>query len=167
MATQRRARTDQRKVIKVEQEKKNWPIYPIIAVIAVLGLFDATFLFVEYLAGKTDVCSANGILDCSAVLSSEYAKIGRVPLSGLGAVAYFVVFSLAVLAAYGYRSAATYLPALLSVMFAASLYLFYLQAFVIKTASGSPAFCLFCLISAGLTTLMTAIIWTAKLRKLV
>ena len=165
MVTQRRARTEQRKVVKVEQEKKVWPIYAIIAVIAVCGLADATFLFVEYLSGVTEVCTASGYLDCSAVLSSEYAKIGRVPLSGLGAVAYFVVFSLAVLAAYGYRLAASYLPALLSLMFATSLYLVYLQAFKIKTQAGTPAFCKYCLISAGLTTLMTAIIWAAKLTK--
>jgi uncharacterized membrane protein len=154
---------EQRKPVNVEPEKKSIPIYPIIAVLSFLGLLDATFLVVEYLVGKTDVCSANGILDCSKVLSSQYSKVGQIPLSELGAVAYFTVFSLAVLGSYGYKTAASYLPILLSGMFLTSLYLFYLQA----SPSKIGAFCLFCLISAGITTLMTAIIWFAKYRRLV
>ena len=177
MGTQRRGKGEQRKVVSVEPrkvvnveprkavtiepEKKSAPIYPIIAVLSFFGLLDATFLVVEYLLGKTDVCSANGILDCSKVLSSEYSKVGTIPLSELGAVAYFTVFSLAVLASYGYKTAASYLPILLSGMFLTSLYLFYLQASPSKIA----AFCLFCLISAGITTLMTAVIWIAKFRR--
>jgi uncharacterized membrane protein len=161
LATQRRAKGNQRKIVKIEQEKKSWPIYPIIAVLSFLGLLDATFLVVEYLLGKTEVCTANGILDCSKVLSSNYSKIGWIPLSEVGALAYFTVFSLATLASYSYKFATSYLTVLISLMFLTSLYLFYLQAFVIGS------FCLFCLISAGITTVMTAVIWTAKLRQMV
>jgi uncharacterized membrane protein len=71
--------------------------------------------------------------------------------------AYFGVFSLATLAAFGYRIAAVLLTPLVLLMFLVSLWLIYLQAFVIH------AFCQFCLFSAAVTTALTVIVAFAVL----
>jgi len=65
-------------------------------------------------------------------------------------VAYFVVFSLATLAAFGYRLVGNLLTLVVAAMFLTTLWLLYLQAFVIHH------FCQFCLLSALVTTTLTA-----------
>jgi uncharacterized membrane protein len=86
------------------------------------------------------------------VLSSRYAVVAGFPLAGFGAAAYFTVFSLATLAAFGYRAAGTLLTPLLSAMFIFSLWLIYLQAFVIRQ------FCQYCLFSAAITSVLLLLI---------
>ena len=76
----------------------------------------------------------------------------------IGAAAYFTVFSLAVLAAYSYKWAAKLLLVVVGLMFITTLWLLYLQAFVIKH------FCQFCLLSALVTFVLTVLIAIA-LRK--
>jgi uncharacterized membrane protein len=78
-----------------------------------------------------------------------------VPLALLGAIAYFTVFSLAVLAAYGYRWTSKLLALVVGVMFAMTLWLLYLQAFVIGH------FCQFCLLSALVTTVLSILVIAA------
>ena len=90
---------------------------------------------------------------CDEVLQSSYATIaGGVPVAAVGALAYFAVFSLATLAAFGYDGARRLLTPLVAVMFLATLWFLYLQAFVIK------AFCTYCLISAAVTTTLTLLV---------
>ena len=74
----------------------------------------------------------------------------------MGALAYFSVFSLAILALFGYRIAGQLLLPLVVVMCLVSMWLIYLQAFVIH------AFCQFCLFSAAVTfalTGLTVLVW--------
>jgi uncharacterized membrane protein len=78
--------------------------------------------------------------------------MGGVPLAMIGAAAYFTVFSLATLAAYSYKSAVKLLTAVVGLMFITTLWLLYLQAFVIKH------FCQFCLLSALVTFILTFLI---------
>ena len=75
-------------------------VYWALAVIALLGLADATYLTVAHLTGDDAVCGS--ALGCSTVLGSAYATIRGIPTAAFGAVAYFTVFSLAILAAFGY-----------------------------------------------------------------
>src|SRR2546425_11774259 len=77
--------------------------YLIAAVLSLVGLADAIYLTVEHLTGQSLRCTI--ISGCSEVLSSQYAHIGSIPLAAIGAAAYFVVFSLAILAAFGHRFA--------------------------------------------------------------
>ncbi|MFH4233743.1 vitamin K epoxide reductase family protein, partial [Acinetobacter baumannii] len=67
------------------------------------------------------------------------------PLAAIGAIAYFAVFSLATLAAFGYAMARPLLGALVFAMLGVTLWLLYLQAFVLR------AFCEYCLLSAAVT----------------
>lgn len=80
------------------------------------------------------------------------------PLAGIGAMAYFVVFSLATLAAFGYRFVGKLLTIIVAAMFLTTLWLFYLQAFVIHH------FCQFCLLSALVTTTLMALVLYAQLK---
>jgi uncharacterized membrane protein len=120
------------------------------AVVSLIGLADAIYLTVEHVTGQSVRCTI--VAGCSEVLSSPYAVVAGVPLALVGAGAYFGVFSLATLAASGYRIAGTLLTVLVLLMFLVSLWLFYLQAFVIH------AFCQFCLLSAAVTTALTVIV---------
>lgn len=129
-------------------------LYAIAAVVALLGLADAIYLTVQHVTGQSVRCTV--VAGCSEVLSSPYAVVAGVPLALIGAAAYFSVFSLATLAAFGYRIAGTLLTPLLLLMFLFSLWLIYLQAFVIH------AFCQFCLLSAAITTALTIIALFAR-----
>jgi uncharacterized membrane protein len=124
--------------------------YWILAIIALLGLVDATFLTVSHLTGDDSVCGS--FAGCSVVLGSAYATVKGIPTAAFGAVAYFTVFSSAVLAAFGYTRARGLLALLITGMFIASLYFLYLQAFVLH------AFCPFCLFSAAMTFLLAGLL---------
>ena len=128
--------------------------YLIAAVVSLVGLADAIYLTVQHITGASLRCTI--VSGCSEVLSSPYAQVGPVPLAAIGAAAYFVVFSLAILAAYGHRFAIPFLKIVLALMFLTTLWLLYLQAFVIRH------FCQYCLLSAAVTTILTAIIFTRR-----
>ena len=64
-------------------------LYIIVAIVAVVGLADATYLSVQALTGETLSCG--GSPDCFRVLGSSYAKLGGIPVAMLGALAYFSV----------------------------------------------------------------------------
>lgn len=129
-------------------------LYITAALVSLIGLADAIYLTVEHVTGQSVRCTI--VAGCSEVLSSQYAVVRGVPLAAIGAAAYFTVFSLAILAAFGYRVAGTLLTAVVLLMFLFSLWLFYLQAFVIH------AFCQFCLLSAAVTTALTVIALFAR-----
>ena len=129
-------------------------LYITAALVSLIGLADSIYLTVEHVTGQSVRCTI--VAGCSEVLSSQYAVVKGVPLAAIGAAAYFTVFSLATLAAFGYRIAGTLLTVLVLLMFLFSLWLFYLQAFVIH------AFCQFCLLSAAVTTALTVIALFAR-----
>ena len=129
-------------------------LYGIAALVSLVGLADSIYLTVEHLTGQSVRCTITS--GCSEVLSSPYATVRGYPLAALGAIAYFVFFSLATLAAFGYRSIGKFLTPLVAAMFLTTLWLFYLQAFVIQH------FCQFCLLSALVTTTLTALVIFAR-----
>jgi len=124
-------------------------LYTVAAIIALFGLADGIYLTVEHVTGRTAQCIASS--GCQDVLSSKYAAMGPIPLASLGALAYFVAFSTALLAAFGYAKCRSLFGLLVGIMFATTLWLLYLQAFVLH------AFCDYCLFSAGVTTVLTLI----------
>lgn len=129
-------------------------LYVIAALASLVGLGDAIYLTVEHLTGQSLRCTI--ISGCSEVLSSPYSHVGSVPLAALGAIAYFTVFDLSILAAFGYRFARPLLTALVALMFLITVWLLYLQAFVIHH------FCQYCLLSAAVTIVLTAIVLASR-----
>lgn len=133
-----------------------------LAAVSLVGLADATYLTVEHMTGQSVRCMI--VSGCDEVLQSSYATVAAgIPVAALGALAYFAVFSLATLAAFGYAGARRLVAPLVALMFLATLWFFYLQAFVIH------AFCAYCLLSAAVTTTLTLIVlarWLFVPRKL-
>ena len=125
-------------------------LYTIVAIVAVAGLADATYLAVQAFTGETLSCG--GSPDCFKVLGSSYAKVGGVPVALLGAFAYFCVFTFAIFAAFGYARARTFLIPTIGAMFLATLWFLYVQAFVLH------AYCRYCLLSAAMTFLLAGLL---------
>ena len=128
-------------------------LYIVMACVALVGLGDAIYLAVQHVTGESVRCTI--VSGCSEVLSSPYASINGIPLALIGAIAYFTVFSLATLAAFGYPLVGKLLVIVTGLMFLTTLWLIYLQAFVIGQ------FCQFCLLSAAVTTLLTILVLVA------
>jgi len=121
----------------------------VLAALALIGIADALYLTIEHVTGQSVRCTI--ISGCSAVLSSPYAVVAGIPLAAVGGAAYFTVFSLAILAIFGYRIAGKLLLPLVGAMFLVTLWLIYLQAFVIRE------FCQYCLLSALITTALLVV----------
>jgi len=132
-----------------------WP-YLVAAIVSLVGLGDAIYLTIQDLTGQHLRCTI--ITGCAEVLGSKYAHVGPIPLAMLGAAAYFTFFSLAILVVFGYSFARHLLPFLVAIMFLMTLWLTYLQAFVIHH------FCQYCLLSAAVTTVLTLIVGISFLK---
>jgi uncharacterized membrane protein len=129
-------------------------LYGLAAFISLIGLADAIYLTVEHISGRSVRCTL--VSGCSEVLSSPYATVRGYPLAAIGAIAYFAVFSLSVLIAFGYRGLDRLVAIIVGAMFLTTLWLLYLQAFVIGH------FCQFCLLSALVTTTLTVLVIIAS-----
>lgn len=124
--------------------------YTVAAVISLVGLAEATYLTVIFLSGETAVCGQSA--DCFKVLGSSYAKMGKIPVSGLGALAYFSAFTFAIFAGFGYARARKFFSWTVIAMFCMTLWLLFVQAFRLH------AFCRYCLFSAALVFLLTGLV---------
>ena len=124
-------------------------LYTIAAVVSLAGLADATYLTVQALTGETLVCG--GSPDCFRVLGSSYARVGGIPLALFGTLGYFSAFSFATFAAFGYSRARTFLILTIGAMFLVTLWLLYVQAFLLH------AYCRYCLFSAAIVFLLAGI----------
>ncbi len=143
-------------IVKVRAARScaTW-LYFAAAVLALAGLGDAVYLTVKHLTGESLRCTISG--GCNEVLGSAYATIGSIPLAAFGAVAYFSAFSLATLAAFGYRRARSLLAALVALMLAMTIWLLFVQAFILHK------FCEYCLLSAVVTFFLAAIMTATHL----
>lgn len=124
--------------------------YALAALVSLVGLTDAIYLTIEHLTGDSVRCTVTA--GCSEVLGSAYASIGGVPVAALGALAYFIAFSLATLAAFGHEWTRRLLAAVVATMLAATLWLLFVQAFILH------AFCQYCLLSAAVTLMLSAVV---------
>jgi uncharacterized membrane protein len=125
-------------------------LYAAVAIVSVVGLADATYLTVQALTGETLSCG--GSPDCFRVLGSSYAKVDGIPVAMLGALAYFSAFTFATFAAFGYARAPKFLALMVGMMFLATLWLLYVQAFLLH------AYCRYCLFSAAITFLIAGLL---------
>lgn len=117
--------------------------------LSLLGLGDTTYLLAKTAQGVQDVCLFTE--GCSTVLGSDYSIFLGVPTAGWGFLYYFLIFIFSVLFLVVRKMRILYaLAGFTAVGFIVSLWLFYLQAFILD------AFCEFCLLSATLSTIMFA-----------
>ena len=123
------------------------------ALVALVGLCDAIYLTIHHYTGDKVPCSVTG--GCEAVLSSSWSEISGIPLAAFGAAAYFIAFSLAILAAFGNRAMWKVFGFVATIMGVFSVYLLYVQKFEIKE------FCQYCLLSAATSvTLFLIALWS-------
>jgi uncharacterized membrane protein len=121
-----------------------------LAALALLGLAVATYLAIEHARGAAPVCTAGG--GCEVVAKSDYATILGVPVAALGVLAYLGLLASALARGDLARVGGF---AIAFGGFAFSLYLTYLELFVID------AICQWCVASA---VIMSACLVVATLR---
>ena len=120
----------------------------IAAVIGCFGLIDSGYLTIKHLQGSYIRCGD----ECSAVLGSRYAEgVAGIPLAGFGAMAYAAVIIAASLGAGGFPVGGRLLIVIAPLMALVSLWLLYLQAFVIH------AFCKYCVASAAASFILAGL----------
>ena len=152
------------KHLKISYSKPN-PIYLKVITagwlsFSLIGFLDATYLTIQHYRGFGLDCGP--LLECDAVMTSQYAVIGGIPLALLGALYYLAIFLLTV--AY-YDRKHHYILSIISRLtilgFQVSLILVYLQAFIIR------AFCFYCLLSAltSIGLFMLAMIYRGRLEQ--
>jgi uncharacterized membrane protein len=131
-------------------------LYTVAACLTLVGLAEAIYLTVTNLTGETVLCG--GSSDCFKVLGSPYSRVAGLPIAVFGALAYYTAFSLAVFAAFGYARARLLFTIVIGAMFAFTLWLLYVQAFLLH------AFCRYCLFSAALIFVLTAVVVLTPVR---
>ena len=120
--------------------------YPrmVIALLALLGLLDASYLSLERLTGGDLICPTSG--GCAIVQTSAYATLFGIPVAYLGVLGYLVLLGLALLSLEAEQVGELPVPALVlavaTIGATFSLYLVYLQIGVIG------AICFWCMASA-------------------
>ncbi len=117
--------------------------------LSVIGVLDSSFLtYKHFFNDKGISCPVTGA-GCDIVTNSIYSEIFGVPLAVLGVLYYLSVF---VALIWYLREEKDILLKLAFVLvltgFLFSVYLFYLQAYVLY------AFCIYCLVSAVVTTIL-------------
>ena len=125
-------------------------LYSIAALFTLLGLADATYLTVIALTGETAACS--GQAGCFEVLGSAYSKVAGIPVAAFGVAGYFTAFTFATFAAFNYPRARKFFAITVGLMFLATLWFLYVQAFLLH------AFCRYCLFSAAITFLLMGLV---------
>lgn len=128
----------------------------LLIILPIIGLADAGYITYEEFSGGEVQCGSG--FDCGAVLNSPYAHIGPLPLAALGLMFYSTFLILGIL--HFLELDLTKVPLLAKITwpklflllgsagFLFSLYLVFLMGVVIE------AWCKFCLISAGTSTLL-------------
>lgn len=134
-----------------------WLVIALI-VIGILGFIDASYLAAKHYAGVPIGCSL--ISGCETVTTSQYATVFNIPLALIGFVYYLVISTL--LFVYLEARSSKVLRWLVVISaggFATSLYLIYLQLFVIE------AICVYCFGSAFMSTILfIGSLWLARLK---
>ena len=121
-------------------------IYAALTTAAFLGMMDSSYVAFHAAQGFLIPCGFAG--GCDQVLSSPYARFLGISIAWFGLAFYLTIAAASLFAFFGYPEALriSFIPAALA--FPTTLYLFYLQAFVIR------AFCDYCLLSASLVLLI-------------
>jgi uncharacterized membrane protein len=114
---------------------------------SLIGFLDAVYLTTEDYLNQSVICILTS--GCQNVLTSQYSQIFGVPLALFGVIYYLIIIFCSLSYLTNRNNLANYLlNYFTSVGFLVSLYLVYLQLFVIK------AICFYCMISALTSTIL-------------
>jgi uncharacterized membrane protein len=125
-------------------------LYSLAGLFCLCGLADATYLTVMALTGETAAC--NGQAGCFEVLGSAYSKVAGIPVAAFGVAGYFTAFTFAIFCVFNYPRARKFFALTVGMLFLATLWFLYVQAFVLH------AFCRYCLFSAAITFLLMGLV---------
>jgi len=125
--------------------KTNLLIY-IFLIISFLGFVDATYLTAYHYSGKSVICLTN--YNCQNVLNSKYSTFLSIPISLFGSIYYLTNFVIGISSIINKKRNMLFAAVISSLGFITSLYLTYLQIFVIKEI------CLYCIASAIFSTIL-------------
>ncbi len=127
--------------INIEKTSSPKYIYYIMIFLSLVGLSDALYLTSRYYKG---VISCSIIEGCQEVMLSSYSHIKSIPISLLG-VSYYFIILIAIIFYLSQKNkiAKLAIKILPWLAFAFSLWLLYIQAFVLKY------FCQYCLLSTA------------------
>ena len=126
----------------------------ILVVLIVAGMLVSGYLLWKSADPSSVTCSIGG--GCETVLSSSYSKFLGIPVAGFGLVWYLVALALVWLTLFRRIWAELPLQAWAVGGLAFSLYLLYLEKYVIG------AYCTWCLVSLGLVILIFTLIFATK-----
>src|SRR5438105_13833579 len=92
--------------------------YTVAALIALIGLADATYLTVTHLTGEDVVCGSGF---CSGVFGSVYATVAGIPTAAFGVLAYLVGFGSVLLHVFGDTRARLFLTLVVAAVLGGAL----------------------------------------------
>ncbi len=124
---------------------KGWSII-LLLLVSIAGFIDASYLTIKHYTEGIIGCVI--FAGCEIVTGSEYATIFNIPVALLGALYYALVSTLLFLYIGGEKRVLKPLVGITTGGFLFTLYLIYLQAFVLN------AWCFYCLISAAISTVL-------------
>ncbi len=124
------------------QRKLNY----LVILLGIVGLVDSAYLTYEHFQTNTLGCPIFG--GCNEVLRSQYSEILRIPTSLLGVIYYLTLIFVSILILFKKADLLKLLVLITFFGFLFSMWLVYLQLFVIKNI------CAYCLFSALLSTLI-------------
>ena len=120
----------------------------IVASLATLGVIDTAYLTLEHFSNFVPPCPVHPtlLIDCGAVLRSQYATVYGIPLTLFGLAYYLAILTLA------FFSWKKLLLPLSIAGLATSILLLYLQLFVIKSI------CLYCTASGAINLIILILV---------
>lgn len=125
-----------------------------LALLAFVGMVDSGYVAINSVRRFIIPCGfAQG---CDEVLNSPYARIGGISIAWGGLAFYICLAFSGIFSAFGFGQILRLTLPVCVLAFAFTLYLLYLQAFVIH------AFCDYCLLSASLVTISLILYLAAK-----
>ncbi len=112
-----------------------------IFLLSLVGLADSVYLTVKHFTHSDINCSIFN--ECDLVTTSAYSTILDIPVALLGVIFYGLLIALTI-----NKKSLVSLLIISSIGFFASMWFVYVQAFVLES------FCLYCIISAGISTMI-------------
>jgi vitamin-K-epoxide reductase (warfarin-sensitive) len=137
---------------------RNRVLFLLIAVLSLAGMVvSAISVQRHYAASASGFCDFNQKFNCDIVNRSEYSTIVGMPVAGIGLAGYSLLFALSAFRqAHRETSTQLFAAAIAGLVFA--LYLTYIEAYKLET------WCILCLTSLALISLITILAGLAKIR---